>query len=126
MQSISLLIYRCFYTLQFLTLFDFSALSENVIIEKARGRSLELLGIHMHISKAVLQRCSVKKGVFRNFTKFTGKHLCQSLFLVKLQESCQTSKIVCFTKILDGFWLFTIFVKQCISDVWRSFEYPSK
>ena len=24
--------------------------------------------------------CSVKKGVLRNFAKFTGKHLCQSLF----------------------------------------------
>ena len=26
------------------------------------------------------QRCSVKKGVRRNFAKFMGKHLCQSLF----------------------------------------------
>ena len=25
-----------------------------------------------------------KKGVFRNFAKFTGKHLCQSLFFNKL------------------------------------------
>ena len=25
------------------------------------------------------QRCSIKKGGLRNFTKFTGKHLCQSL-----------------------------------------------
>ena len=31
------------------------------------------------------QRCSLKKGVLKNFTKFTGKHLCQSLFLIKLQ-----------------------------------------
>ena len=30
------------------------------------------------------QRCSMKKGVFRNFTKFTGKHLCQSLFFNKV------------------------------------------
>ena len=28
-----------------------------------------------------------KKGVLRNSTKFTGKHLCQSLFLIKLQVS---------------------------------------
>ena len=28
-------------------------------------------------------RCSVKKGVLRNFAKFTGKHLCQSLFFKK-------------------------------------------
>ena len=30
-------------------------------------------------------RCSVRKGVLRNFAKFTGKNLCQSLFfLIKL------------------------------------------
>ena len=34
--------------------------------------------------EAVVQRCSVKKGVLRNFTKFTGKHLCQSLFFNKV------------------------------------------
>ena len=28
-----------------------------------------------------------EKGVFRNFAKFTGKHLCQSLFLIKLQAA---------------------------------------
>ena len=30
------------------------------------------------------QRCSVRKGVLRNFTKFIGKHLCQSLFFNKV------------------------------------------
>ena len=30
------------------------------------------------------QRCSVRKAVLRNFTKFTGKHLCQSLFFNKV------------------------------------------
>ena len=30
--------------------------------------------------ETVAQRCSVKEGVLRNFAKFTGKHLCQSLF----------------------------------------------
>ena len=30
------------------------------------------------------RRCSVKKGVFRNFAKFTGKNLCQSLFFNKV------------------------------------------
>ena len=28
-----------------------------------------------------------KKGVLNNYTKFTGKHLCQSLILKKLQAS---------------------------------------
>ena len=32
---------------------------------------------------------SCKKGVLRNLAKFTGKHLCQSLFLIKL-KACRT------------------------------------
>ena len=28
--------------------------------------------------------CSLKKGVLKNFVKFAGKSLCQSLFLIKL------------------------------------------
>ena len=31
------------------------------------------------------RRYSVRKGVLRNFAKFTGKYLCQNLFLIKLQ-----------------------------------------
>ena len=30
------------------------------------------------------QRCSIKKGALRNFAKFTGKYLCQSLFFNKV------------------------------------------
>ena len=30
------------------------------------------------------QRCSVKKSLLKNFTKFTEKHLCQSLFFNKI------------------------------------------
>ena len=33
------------------------------------------------------QRCSMKEGVLRNVTKFTGKHLCQSLFFNKVAGS---------------------------------------
>ena len=33
---------------------------------------------------AVIRRCSIEIGVLKNFTKFTGKHLCQSLFLNKV------------------------------------------
>ena len=32
------------------------------------------------------QRCSIKKGVLRNFPKFIGKHLCQSLFFNSCKE----------------------------------------
>ena len=35
-------------------------------------------------SEAVVRRCSVKKVSLKNFTKFTGKHLCQSLFFNKV------------------------------------------
>ena len=31
-----------------------------------------------------------KKGVLKNFTKFTGKHLCQSLFFNKVAGQCDT------------------------------------
>ena len=41
--------------------------------------------LHFHgYLEAVAQRCSVRKGVPRNFGKFTGKHLCQSLFFNKV------------------------------------------
>ena len=35
-------------------------------------------------SRSNHRRCSVKNGVLRNFAKFAGKHLCQSLFLNKV------------------------------------------
>ena len=44
------------------------------------------------------QRCSIKKGVLRNFPKFTGKHLCQSLFVNKV-----TLAQAFFLKILQNF-----------------------
>ena len=39
---------------------------------------------HLRMPRSSHQRCSIKKGVLRNFTKFTGKHLCQSLFFSKV------------------------------------------
>ena len=41
--------------------------------------------IHSRQYRSTHRRCSIRKGVLRNFAKFTGKHLCQSLFLIKLQ-----------------------------------------
>ena len=50
-----------------------------------------------------------KKGVLRNLIKFTGKHLCQSLFFIKETlaqvfscEFCQISKITIFTQNTSG------------------------
>ena len=31
------------------------------------------------------RKCSLKKGVLKNFTNFTGNHLCWGLYLIKLQ-----------------------------------------
>ena len=39
---------------------------------------------HCYYSEAVVRKCSTKKGVLRNFTKFSGKYLCQSLFFDKI------------------------------------------
>ena len=50
------------------------------------------------------QRCSVTKGVLRNFAKFTGKHLCQNLFFNKVaglsSKFCKISKNTFFYRIL--------------------------
>ena len=71
------------------------------------------------VSEAVVERCSVKKDVLRNFTKFTGKHLCQSLFFLSFfyvffnkketlaqvfsSELCEISKNTFFTEHI--WWL---------------------
>ena len=34
------------------------------------------------------RKCSARKGVLRNFTKLTGKHLCQRLFFNKVADDC--------------------------------------
>ena len=40
--------------------------------------------VSTRIYRSSHQRCSVRKGALRNFTKFTGKHPCQSLFFDKV------------------------------------------
>ena len=46
-----------------------------------------LLPLEMsHQVRSSQRRCSVKKSVLRNFAKFTGKHLCQSLFSDKFSD----------------------------------------
>ena len=50
------------------------------IAEKSLNRLLLL-----PILKSNHRRCHVEKGVLKNFTNFTGKHLCWSLFLIKPQ-----------------------------------------
>ena len=45
----------------------------------------------MQLMEAIVQRCSVKRGVLENFIKFTGKHLCQSHFFNKVAGLRPTS-----------------------------------
>ena len=65
------------------------------------------------MSRSSHQRCSVKKRVFNNLAKFTRKHLCQSLFLNKVEglrpetlaqmfsyEFCEISRNTVFTERL--------------------------
>ena len=35
-------------------------------------------------TEAVVRRCLIKIGILKNFAKFTGKQLCQSLFFNKI------------------------------------------
>ena len=42
------------------------------------------LTVILYLIRSSQRMCSVRKGVLRNFAKFTGKHLCQSLFFNKI------------------------------------------
>ena len=56
-------------------------------LEKQDTRFREAVPIEKRVAIAFRsshQRCSMKKGVLRNFRKFAGKHLCQSLFFNKV------------------------------------------
>ena len=44
---------------------------------------LEVPEVYLEFSRNSHHRCSIKNRVLKNFTKFTGKHLCQSLFFNK-------------------------------------------
>ena len=51
---------------------------------KFRWRNCDHYIISQRFFRSSLQRCSMKKGVLRNVSKFTVKHLCQSLFFNKV------------------------------------------
>ena len=51
----------------------------------------------MSLVRSSHQRCSIKKCVLENFAKFTGKHLCQSLFFNKV--ACLRSAILLKTRL---------------------------
>ena len=57
---------------------------EEIVVCFAKVCLKTFLLIYSHELEAVVQRCAVKKGILRNFAKFTGKYLCQGLFLNKV------------------------------------------
>ena len=63
------------------SLSTFNKLYRKVLHCESEGSSKDT---HRENPEAVVQRCSVRKDVLRNFTKFTGKHLCQSPFFNKV------------------------------------------
>ena len=75
-------------------------LVEEVTLEKQRCRLL----------RSSNQKCSTKKVVFTNFTIFIGKHLCQSLLLIKLLAWLLHS---CFSMNIKTFLATTIFKNVC-------------
>ena len=42
------------------------------------------VGKHMTLTEVAIRGVLWKEGVLKNFVKFTGKHLCQSLFFNKV------------------------------------------
>ena len=60
--------------------FEYDAVNELIVDEWVGLVWQRELATGSKICTGSHQRCFVKKGVLRNFAKFTGKHLCQSLF----------------------------------------------
>ena len=97
-----------------------------------------LVMLFIHVGKRLSSSSQIffKTGVFKNFTIFTGKHLCWSLYLIKLQdwrlvfslketptevfsyEYCKTFKNSSFMEHLFVI-LFRNFIWWWILDVWR-------
>ena len=77
-----------------------------------------------HDARSSHQRCSIIKGVLRNFRKFTGKHLCQSLFFKKepLAQvfSCKFCKICknSFMSQANYFWIAYILGLSWFCEIW--------
>ena len=58
--------------------------TSNFLVQCCLRRTWTTLSIRFSYAEAVVRRCSVHKGVLKSFTKFTEKHLCQSVFLNKV------------------------------------------
>ena len=69
------------------------ALVDRKKLKSFNSESIVLCNVHlMNSCRSSQLTCSVKKGVLRIFAKFTGKHLCQSLFFNKAVK-CMHTKV---------------------------------
>ena len=78
-------------------------------LEKQYTRFREAFPVEKRVAiafRSSRQRCSMKKDIPRNFTKFTGKHLCLSLFFNKKHRSSRT-EVFCKRGIPRNFAKFT-------------------
>ena len=69
-------------------------LKKNILLpSNTRGLTSQPILYHTFKERAISSRPEVfcKKGVLKNFTKFTGKHLCQSLIFIMLQAIIELS-----------------------------------
>ena len=56
----------------------------------------------LFINRSSHQSCSITKAVLRNFTKFTGKHLCRSLFFNRcMPQACNFIKKEALTQVFS-------------------------
>ena len=64
----------------FISFFCWNEISKKSSI-KEDTRKMENCKANHILDRSSHRRCSVRKDVLRNFAKFTGKHLCQGLFM---------------------------------------------
>ena len=91
-------------------------------------------------SRSSHRRCYLRKGFLRNFAKFTGKHLCQSLFFNKVaglrpatvlkKRLWRTCFLVNFAKFLRTFFLRNtsgrLLSANIVTMAWGFFWVPCK
>ena len=69
------------------------------------------------------RRCSVRKVVLRNFAKFTGKSLCQIIFLIRLQAWGLAQVLSCeFCKIFKNLFYRTLPVATSTCEFCKIFK----
>ena len=68
----------------FLKMLLFHRCFSAIFLEQYQKKSILFKDLPVHFNNRSNSRCSVTKGVLRNFAIFTGKHLCQSLFFKKV------------------------------------------